>query len=380
MILFYCLSNLNPQGGVDIVTFAKVNALCEIADNQIWLAITENPDTLPLPLSPKVHLVDLGIRYNDNHSSFPWNLLVVLRKRHRHKKALALLLKEVRPDIVVSISNDVSFLPSIKGSWKILREQHGTKKWDGTPTPSFGLKKLVYQVASIRERRILQKNADRIVVLTQGQKDFAWPNNERVVVIPNPTRLHVESSSLLNDKRAIAVGRLSFEKNFSSLVRVWSRVAASFPEWRLDIYGEGGEYSLIKKTIEKENLVGIVSLKGWSSHLEKELLSSSLFVQTSKYESFSLAILEACCCGLPIVAYDCPWGPRSIVKDGENGYLVPPEDEAAMADRICRLIEDSSLRKRMGASAFETSKQYGMDRIVSRWMALFEELCQEKDR
>jgi len=373
----FCLSNVNPQGGVDLATCTKVNALSKVDGCQVWLAITEKTETLPIQLSKKVQLVDLRIRYNDNKQRFPWNLFIVLNKKRQHKKRLESLFSEIQPDIVVSVSNELSVLASIKGPWKIIREQHAVRKWDGLPVPSVGLKGIVYRVASIRERFILRNKVDRVIVLTQEQKTVDWPDNDKAIVIPNPVRFIVEKPSSLSEKRVIAVGRLAYEKNYSSLVRAWARVVVSCPDWKLDIYGEGGDRWRVEEEIKRNNLIGAVSLKGITDRIDKELLTSSLFVMTSKYEAFSLAIAEALCCGLPVVSYACPYGPLSIIEDGKNGYLVPLDDEVSLANRICQLIMDETLRKQMGATAYDSAKQFSPSKIILQWIDLFRDLLAE---
>ena len=91
-----------------------------------------------------------------------------------------------------------------------------------------------------------------------------------------------------------------------------------------------------------------------------------------------MVITEAMCCGLPAVVYDCPNGPRSIITDGVDGYLVPLGDENAFSKCLSRLLDDDSLRKQMGENAFNASKQYDLSVISSRWMALFKELAGER--
>ena len=108
------------------------------------------------------------------------------------------------------------------------------------------------------------------------------------------------------------------------------------------------------------------------------LESSSFLALSSLYEGFPLAIVEAMSCGLPVVATACPCGPKDIIIDGINGFLVPVGHKKIMVERICRLMEDSDLRLRMGDNALETSKLYCMESIISRWMQLFEELITER--
>lgn len=374
MKVVYCLSNVIPFGGKEQVTCVKADALSKVSGYNVWLAFTESPESLPLQGYHPVHLVDLGIRYTDNKLRFPWNLFVVLRKKFKHKKALLSLFHEICPDIVVSTGSEITFLSSLKGHWKVVQEVHSTKKWDGMPTPTF-LFGMVYKALNAHEHRIIAQKVDCIVCLTQEQKDFSWPGNDKVVVIPNPIRFISDTPSNLDNKRAIAVGRLAYEKNFPSLIKAWSIVASAHPDWKLDIFGDGGDYSLISSVITKEGLLEQVSLKGTTIDIRKELLSSSIFIMTSRYETFSLALLEALGCGLPIVSYDCPFGPRAVINNGQNGYLVPLDNETALADRICQLISNDGLRQQIGKSAFESSKRYSLERVINEWVSLFESLA-----
>ncbi len=89
-----------------------------------------------------------------------------------------------------------------------------------------------------------------------------------------------------------------------------------------------------------------------------------------------MSMIESLECGVPVVSYQCPCGPKEIITDGENGFLVPIDDERAMADRICQLIEDEDLRKRMGALAKLKAQDYQIEAIVQRWMSFFREIVE----
>ena len=120
-------------------------------------------------------------------------------------------------------------------------------------------------------------------------------------------------------------------------------------------------------------LAGSIRLAGYSDDLLSRLSEGAIFVLTSLYEGFGMVITEAMSCGLPVVSYACPCGPKDIISDGEDGFLVPVGDETRLSERICELIENEGLRKRMGAAALEKSRQYSLDRIIPMWMALFKQ-------
>ena len=85
-------------------------------------------------------------------------------------------------------------------------------------------------------------------------------------------------------------------------------------------------------------------------------------------------MIEAMCSGLPIVSYDCPCGPKDLIKERENGFLVPLGNETLLANRICQLIEDEELRRKMGAAALERAKDFSLENIIPKWTSLFEDL------
>ena len=217
-------------------------------------------------------------------------------------------------------------------------------------------------------------------MLTKEDKRRNWSGYSGVEVIPNPVRLKPATTSELNCKRALAVGRFTRQKDFPSLIRAWSRVASRHADWKLDIYGSGGEYQAISAEIEKNNLSGVISLKGETKDIEKEMLSASMLIMTSLYEGFGNVIIEAMSCGLPVVSYACPCGPKDIITDGVDGYLVPPKDEETLAERICRLIEDKTLRYSFGGAALERSKDFRIERVIKMWTDLFTTLHNNTQR
>ena len=99
-----------------------------------------------------------------------------------------------------------------------------------------------------------------------------------------------------------------------------------------------------------------------------------MLLLTSVYEPFGLVMPEAMSCGLPVVAFDCPYGPADIITDGVDGFLIKNRDVKAFADRVCQLIEDKELRQRMGQTAIQSAQRYAPERIMPLWKELFESL------
>lgn len=375
MRIVYCLNSISHIGGIEAITLFKASALAQIETNTVWVLYTEQADADPFSPSNNVRFVDLKVRYYDNAWPFPLNILHLGFRSIAHKKRMRRVLKHIQPDIVVSTGKlEYRFLPSIKGPWKTIREMHSTKHFRimNAQTPA---QRLIAKLGEWIDYGFIIRRYDQVVLLTQEDRETYWQEeDDRICVIPNPCRFQTDAFSPLTAHRILSVGRLAFEKNFSSLIRAFSLVHSRFPDWRLDIIGDGSDRASLLSEIEKLHLSDVVHLCGSSCHIQEEMLDSSIFVSTSRHEGFSLVILEAISCGLPVVTYSFPCGPKDILQDGINGFLVPPEDESALAEQISRLIQDESLRKQIGVAAKQRSKDFEIEHICELWMALFERL------
>ena len=374
MRIVYCTDSYGA-GGVQQITVLKANALAEVEGYEVWIVFTDPPaeGAYHFP-SEKVRLVDLGIHYRDNNLPFPRNVLKFRRDGRIHKERLARSLEEIRPDIVISTGQkEKYFICSLKRDWSLIRELHVSKGTRRIRAVSLR-DRILSPVQDWMEFRRLLQRYDRLVVLTECEKEAAWGGDGRVAVIPNPLRFSRAEASPLDRKRLIAVGRLDFGKNYASLVRAFSKVAGRFPDWTLHICGEGQQKEDLQAMIHRLGLSGRVFLEGFVPDLEVPLLRSSIFVHTSLYETFGMVLVEAMGSGVPVVAYDCPFGPRSLISDGTDGFLVPLGDEDALAGRICELIADEALRRKMGAAALKKAEEYGIDRVIGQWTGLFEQL------
>jgi glycosyltransferase involved in cell wall biosynthesis len=377
MIIVYCIDSIHGVGGIQHVTMMKANALAEMEDNVVWILYADHSGKCSFPLSPKVHTIDLGINYYEDDWKSRWYVLKgILIRRRKHQKALKQALNEIQPDIVVSVGqSEKNLVPAIRGKWATVREFHFVRNYRKLVARSVFDRILALGGAFVEFFSL--KKYDSIVTLTQEDLKRNWPHWKKVSVIPNPAQLSPAQASL-ESNRILAVGRLVYQKNFSSLIRAFALVAKRYPQWSLDIFGEGPERHLLSTLINALGLSEVVHLKGLNSKIQEIMPDYSVFTLTSIFEGFALVLIEAQSCGLPVVSYACPCGPRDIIRDGINGFLVPPGDETALAERICQLIEDENLRRKMGRLAAETAKRFGMDIIVHQWMDLFRSLTQKK--
>ena len=162
-----------------------------------------------------------------------------------------------------------------------------------------------------------------------------WPELNNVVKIPDPLPFKMDDKKYFSKKRIISIGRYAYEKGNDLLLQVWKIVEGKIPGWSLDIFGNGtrGPYH------SQMQQLGIDSsrchLYGPTIDVENEYFSSSIFVLPSRFEGFGLVLIEAMACGVPVIAFDCENGPRSIITDGVDGFLIPAFDIDVMQINLC---------------------------------------------
>lgn len=361
MKIAYCIHSLHNSGGMERVLTIKANALAAVPGCEVHVIAAALRGRKPyFPLSDLVVLHDLNVRDSLCPGLF--------------RRRLATLLREIRPDVTVSLSGrELAFLPDLDdGSAKIAEFHFSHEKF----FLKYGGSTIGKVYASFRTKRLekMVSRLDRFVTLTKEDRDDWAKEVPGAVQIYNPLTFRSEAKSSLDTKRCIAVGRLTPQKNFSDLVKAWRIVARECPDWTLDIFGAGPLRKKLAAEIDAAGLSGAVRLMGRTDDIRREMLGSSCLAMSSRYEGFPMTLLEAAETGLPMVSYSCPKGPSEIIRDGENGFLVPPGDIDTLAKKIIAVIKDPELRKDMGREAALTAKNFTLDKIIPQWLSLFEEL------
>jgi glycosyltransferase involved in cell wall biosynthesis len=152
------------------------------------------------------------------------------------------------------------------------------------------------------------------------------------------------------------------------LIEAWDKVSQKHNDWQLKICGEGAEYQKLIYMSSKINFPNSVIISNSFSDVVPEFLSSSIFVLTSKFEAFGNVIVEAKVCGVPTISFDAPNGPREIIKDGIDGFIVPVNDVDAIAEKIIYLIENEEVRFEMGRNAKLNSELYSLDKVMKLYI------------
>ncbi len=228
------------------------------------------------------------------------------------------------------------------------------------------------------------KGVDYLVPVSRELTDYYTKNNKdhnlKVVYIPNSLDKNVGKISNLNQKRIISVGRISPEKGYLDLIKVFKDIQVNHPDWKLDIVGDGEQTNELKTLIAKLNLNDVVTLHGYQEkqYIYNLLSKSSIYIMCSYEESFGIVLLEACSVGVPAVVFDSAQGAKEIIINDVNGYLIKNRSQKDIVDKINQLIEYPKLRYRLGKSAIETVDEYSFTNVKDIWLKFINDALNKK--
>lgn len=377
--IVYCVPALYGAGGIERVLTVKANYLAEVLKYDITIILTEGDGTMPFfPLSTSVKIVNLNIDFEElSNRVFFMKVFGYIRKQIKYKHLLRNELVRISPDITISVlRREINFLHKIKDGSKKIGELHVNR----AHYRSFdnGKSSILKNVFSYYWKKKLVKDLkklDRLVVLTEIEKNN-WPELNNIIVIPNPLPFHINCffKSDLESKRVVAIGRYSSEKGYDLLLKSWALIEKSCVDWRLDIYGDGNR-QLYELLIDNLNIDrDRCCLHGATYDVRSIYSNSSICVVSSRYEGFCMSIIESMACGVPVVSFNCTNGPGSIIDDGVNGFLVPEFDIRLFSEKVLALVDDKSMRVKMGENACRIAESYELEIIGCAWNRLFDEL------
>lgn len=281
--------------------------------------------------------------------------------------SLRKIFKEKQYDIVVSpalISIIVSSALSKSLNTKLISWDHG----------SISLNKKTFSTEYWVRKHAAEKS-DCLVVITKAAKDVyhrRYDNIKMIKQIYNTTNFSVSDQKEYDStvKKVISAGSFDYIKGFDIAINVAQKALKDHPDWEWHIYGDGKEKEKIKTMIQEADMCRQIKLMGRTNKINEVYPQYSFFVLPSRQESFGMVILEAQCSNLPIVAFNCPYGPNELILDGENGFLIEPYSVDEMANKIEILINDSKLREKMSKNARVLSHEMNKNKIVDEWKNL----------
>lgn len=375
--IVYLTPALYMAGGVERVLTLKANYFAEHFGYDVKIILTEGKEkSFFYPLSPKIKVINLDINFEELWTcSFIKKIFVYLKKQRLYRKLVEAELMCLRPDITISLlRREINFLTDIRDGSKKIGELHVNRaNYRNFESGDSNFFKTIFAKFWMRSLVSKLKKLDKFVVLTHEDRQ-SWPELSNMNVIPDPLSFVPTCVSALTEKRVIAVGRYVYQKGFDLLLQAWSKIEKQHPDWQLAIFGDGDRtpYELLLKQLGID--ANRCHLNGPTTNIQQEYANSSLFVFSSRFEGFGMVLVEAMACGLPVVSFSCPCGPKDIIKEGEDGLLVENGNVQALADAIKRLMTDECLRRKMGQIGMKNVQRFGIEKIAECWKVLYESL------
>lgn len=377
--IVYITPSIHTADGAARVLTMKANYFAEHFGYDITILLTEGKG-LPFfyHVSDKIKIINYDLNFEQLWNCPFWKkFFIYIPKQIKYKRLVRKELMRIRPDITISLlRREINFLNDIKDGSKKMGEIHVHR--DNYRNFKDEKSNFIMNLfAKFWSRQLLNnlKKLDRFVVLTDKDRE-SWIELDNVVTIPNPSPFTPSTISTLTEKRVIAVARYSHEKGIDLLLQAWALVEKKTEKWRLEVFGDGDTtaFSAIidKLGINRSRCI----LNGRTSDIEQEYLKSTIAVCSSRFEGFGMIIIEAMACGLAVVSFDCPWGPQSIINDGQDGVLVENGNIEKLADALVSLIQDEKKRNNIAINAVQSVKRFQMDRIANQWKQLFEDVIQ----
>ena len=207
------------------------------------------------------------------------------------------------------------------------------------------------------------------MLLTQRDANYLSQYLDQVVEIPNPVffkNYHIAE----DNKIAIAVGRLSQQKGFDRLIKIWRQFSAENSDWTLFIIGSGDLEAKLKHQAVDLVRSGKLIFTGKQSNLDEFYKKAAVILMTSYYEGLPMVLLEAKSWSIPAIAYNCPTGPSEIITDKIDGFLIPDNDQAKFVEKLNSLASSPELRYYLRANTLETHRKFDPERIKALWLQL----------
>jgi glycosyltransferase involved in cell wall biosynthesis len=364
MKLLYITNAIKGAGGLERVLAIKASYLADVLGYEVHiLVLNHNNDSVFYEFSPRIILHDIEVFGN------PWQYI------KRYVSGIKEVVRKVKPNVISVCDDGLKgfFVPKfLSGKTPIIYERHVSKIIELGLHPSFS-KKTITAVKFLC-MNYLAKSFDRFVVLTQD--NIAEWNIKNLTVIPNPLSFYPESSSSLQHKKVIAVGKQGVQKGYDRLLNSWKIVQDKHNDWELNIYGEFEVSGNLESQAKQLNIEHSVHFYKPVKNIQDKFLASDIFAFSSRFEGFGMVLIEAMACGVPCVSFDCPCGPSEIIQNNEDGFLVENGNTQLFAEKILQLIENPMLRMEMGTKAKENVKRFLPEFVMPQWDNLFKELIQ----
>jgi glycosyltransferase involved in cell wall biosynthesis len=357
MKILFLVNHLAEYGGIQRMLNHKILAFkkytnCEI----IFVTRFQNSRNYLYESHKLTKTYDLNL---DGNASFFGNQFV----KFSFYKKINKIIKNEKPDVVITTLTSFYslLLPFISQKTPKILEFHSTVN--------------TMKAGQWKFKQFIYKRYDAIVVLNVDEKNnYALKNT---IVIPNFVHednrvLYPEFSK--RNRTIIAAGRIEAVKQFDHLILAWAQIHKQHPDWKVEIYGDGNMRNVLEKLITENHLSNTVKLMGNTQNLSNIMRESSIYCMTSMTDCFPMVLLEAKQAGLPIISYDCPYGPRNIIHNNIDGIVTQKDNINEFSIALEKLIIDDKEREKMAQNAFDNFKEFSSEKVIPLWINLFKNL------
>ena len=357
MKIIYIIEDFSSPGGAERIVSDKANILSTKYLHQVSI-ISVYQDNRPqaYKLDENVNLIHLNVPFAKKTNNPISRLISRLNTIFIAIRKLNKIIKQLNPDIIFFTTTlGAILLPFCSTKARKIYESHLARNFNP-------FNKLFF---------LTEQKAERIVCLTSGDaKEYKYA--KRVDIIPNfidEVNIHVKDYGV---KKAIAVGRLEYQKGFDILIDCWKEISRQYPDWQLDIYGEGSCREELQQQIYSLELGDRVKLCGRNDNIIEVYPQYSLHLMTSLYEGQGIVLLEAQACGLPSVVFDYQYGAKDIVSNGYNGLLIEQGNRKLFIEAAIKMMSSEELREKYGKNALEIGKRYSKENIFNKWIKVID--------
>ena len=358
MNIIYVIEDYSENGGVERIVSDKANTLsAQYHHNVTVISVYSDNRKEQFKLNEGVNLIHLDVPFAKRTNNSIIRLLSRLYTIIIAIKRLNKEIKQLHPDIIFFTTTlGAILLPFCHTKARKIYESHLARNFNP-------FNKIFF---------LTELKAERIICLTSGDAK-EYKHAKRVDIIPNyinEVKSHVEDYSV---KKAIAVGRLENQKGFDILIDCWKEISRQYPDWQLDIYGEGSCKEELQKQIYSLQLEDKVKLCGRNNNIIEAYPQYSLHLMTSRFEGQGIVLIEAQACGLPSVVFNYEYGANDIIENEYNGILVEQGNCKKYIEAVMKMMSSEELRKEYGTNALTIGKCYYKENIFNRWIKIINE-------
>lgn len=358
-------------GGVEKSICALANLLCKRYEVEIACTykIVDKP---AFELNPKVkinYLTDVVPNRNEIKLAIKKKNIIKIIKECLKSIKILFLRKSTMKKYIKNTNAD--FIISTRYIYNILLSKYGKNN-----TVKIGWEHNHYHGNMKYAKKVIKsaKRLDYLVLVSENLKEFYSKKLPKVkcVYIPNIIdEIPIEKSNL-KSKNLVSVGRLSSEKGYMDLLKIYNEIVKKYPDWKLDIIGDGKERDSLEKYIKDNNLQEKVFLHGFQNknYINNILLNSSIYLMTSFTESFGIVLIEAMSYGIPCIAFSSAEGALELIENDKNGYLIDNRDKDEYIEKLEYLINNENIREKMKENCIETSLKFSGENVVKLWFEI----------